>query len=178
MALLILGLCLFLIPHQLKAYAPGLRTNLLARMGENTFKGVYSLIAALGLMLVIMGYRSADYVWLWQPLPGSPVVTHALMLFAVALLMAPKLPNSWGKVVQHPMLLGIMLWAIAHLWSNGHLKALLLFGGFLLYALSNAWQQDWHKPLKQVALWQNFLWLLLSVLAYGVIRYIHVLIAK
>lgn len=177
MAWLVLGLFLFLVPHQLKAYAPNLRESLLARYGEKRFKGVYSLIALLGLILIVLGYRSAEYIWLWQPLPGSPFVTHGLMLLAVAFLVAPKMPNSWGKAVKHPMLVGIFLWGVAHLWLNGHVKGVLLFAGFALYALSNGVRQNWQMPLKPVALWQNLLWLVVSVLAYGVIRYIHVLLA-
>jgi hypothetical protein len=38
------------------------------------------------------------------------------------------------RVVQHPMLLGLGIWATVHLLANGDLRGTVLFGAFLAYA--------------------------------------------
>ena len=48
MTMLILGLLLFLGVHSLRIFAEGWRTGLRQRMGENAFKGLYSVLSIVG----------------------------------------------------------------------------------------------------------------------------------
>jgi len=175
MTLLLIGLSLFFVPHMLSSIAPTLRANVITKLGEIPYKIAYSVMAAAGLALIIIGYKTAPYIWLWAPLPGSPFVTHGLMLPAALLLVAANFPTSWGKKVKHPMMIGTLLWAVAHLWTNGHVKAVLVFGGFGLYAVWMLIKADWQKAVAPQAIWKNLTWIIVSVLAYGVIRMLHTL---
>lgn len=137
MAFLIAGLVVFLGVHTLTTLREP-RAALIGRLGEGGYKGVYSLLAAVGLGLIIWGfgrYRTYDYVQLWTPPAALHPVTIVLMWFAFVALAATYSPAGKIKgLLRHPMLVAVKAWALAHLLSNGDLGALLLFGAFLVWA--------------------------------------------
>lgn len=59
MATLIAGLVLFLGIHSLSIVNEPLRNRLQASLGEGPFKGLYSVIALIGLVLIVVGYGAA-----------------------------------------------------------------------------------------------------------------------
>jgi len=139
MLILILGLIVFLGIHSVLIVKPGLGQSMIARHGENTWKGVYTVIAIIGLLLVIYGYSIARLSALvaYVPPVGLRHLTHLLMLPVFILLFATYFPGRIKSVSRHPMLLATMLWALAHLLSNGHWADVLLFGGFLVWAVAD-----------------------------------------
>jgi uncharacterized membrane protein len=137
MAILIIGLVVFLGVHSISIVARDQRMALAERMGEGPYKGVYSLIALVGLILIIYGYglTRADPVVLWNPPTFTRHVAALLMIFVFPLLFAAYLPGRIQATVKHPMLAGVKIWAFAHLISNGTLADLVLFGSFLAWAV-------------------------------------------
>lgn len=137
MVMLILGLLLFLGIHSLPMFSY-VRGQIIQNMGMNRYRGLYSVIAGLGFLLIIMGYgryRAHDYVLLWS-LPSSlKHLTLFLMWPALVLLVAAYCPGHIKARIKHPMLYGIMIWAVAHLLVRGDAGSLLLFGGFLVWAI-------------------------------------------
>ena len=134
MALLVAGLIVFLGSHLLPA-APGLRGRLVAALGDRPYRGLFSLFSLAGLVLIIVGYGMAPRgPQLFAPsrvaIAAAPyVVTIALVLFAAA-----NMRGHTRRVVKHPMLLGLALWAAVHLAANGDLRGTILFASFLAYA--------------------------------------------
>jgi uncharacterized membrane protein len=137
MLLLILGLVIFLGMHGFTMLR-GRRAALIAKYGEGGYKGLYTLASLIGLGLIVWGYgsyRAAGYIPVWSP----PVWTRHV----VALLLLPVLPMLFSAYAQghvkarlkHPMILSVKLWALAHLLANGDLGSILLFGGFLVWAV-------------------------------------------
>jgi len=173
MTMLVTGLILFFAVHLIKPVAPNLRESLVSKLGDIPYKIAHSAIAGIGMALFIFGYKQTEYIWLWAPLPGSPFITHGLMLPAALLLIAPYIPNSWGRRTQHPMMIGVLLWAIAHLWTNGHLKAVLLFGSFGLYSVLIMMKSDWNQTIAAQPIWKNLIWVIAAILVYGVARMLH-----
>jgi len=140
MTLLIAGLLLFLGVHSIAIAAPGLRAAGIARLGANGWKGLYSLVAIAGFALLCIGYgeaRVTDPVWLWQPPKGLRHLALLLMLPVFPLLLAAYLPGKIRDKAKHPMLAATKLWALAHLLANGGLHDVLLFGGFLAWAVAD-----------------------------------------
>lgn len=140
MTLLIIGLLVFLCTHSVRIFAEGWRVRQIARIGELPWKGLFALVSALGLALIVWGYGQAraDAAALWQPPPWVSHLTALLTLPAFVLLTAAYVPGSRIKAaVGHPMILGVALWAFAHLLSNGRSADLLLFGAFLAWALAD-----------------------------------------
>lgn len=139
MLLLVIGLVLFLGIHSIRIVADPLRTRMVDSMGLWGFKGVYSLISLIGLVLIVIGYGQArlDPVWLYQPPPFLRHINMLLMLLVFPALLAAYLPGRIQNALTHPMLVAVKAWALAHLLVNGTLAGLLLFGGFLAWAVAD-----------------------------------------
>ncbi len=138
MAYLILGLVLFLGVHSVRIFAEDWRTQTRARMGEGAYKGVYSLLSLLGFGLIIWGFGMAREapVLLWVLPVGMRHAASLLTLIAFVFLAAAYVPRNGIKArFHHPMVLGIKAWALAHLMSTGTLAHVVLFGGFLAWAV-------------------------------------------
>jgi uncharacterized membrane protein len=138
MQVLIAGLVLFLGAHMLTT-ARGARSALMARFGEGAYKGLYSLVSTIGLVMIVWGfgrYRSAGYIPVWDPPSGLLPIALILMWFSFVALAATYAPAGKIKgLLRHPMLAGIKAWALAHLLVNGDLGSIILFGAFLAWAV-------------------------------------------
>ncbi len=138
MAILILGLALFLGAHSTRIIADEWRSAMVARLGLNRWKGLYSLISLIGFVLIVWGYgrARAEAVSLWSPPAWTAHVAALLTVPAFVLLAATYVPrNQIQAALHHPMVIGVQLWALAHLLANGTLPAAVLFGAFLAWAL-------------------------------------------
>jgi uncharacterized membrane protein len=138
MTLFIIGLVLFLGIHLLRAFAPGLRTSLIASMGDGPFKGVYALVSLLGLGLLIYGFGIARQQTgiLYDPPVFLRHITLLLMLIALIVLAAGFLPSGYiATYAKHPQVLAIKIWAFAHLLANGETVQVILFAAFLVWGV-------------------------------------------
>jgi uncharacterized membrane protein len=137
MALLIAGLLLFLGIHSVAIVAAPWRERAIARLGANGWRGLYSLVSAAGLALIVIGFAAARRapVVLYVPPAWLHWLAIVLMLPVFTLLLAAYLPGRIQRTLRHPMLAGVKLWATAHLLANGTLADLLLFGAFLAWAV-------------------------------------------
>lgn len=137
MAALILGLILVIGIHSLKIAAPAWRAGLVARLGEGAYRGVYSLVSGLGLVLIVWGFALAweNPVFLYTPPSWGRHLAMGLMVLALILVFASLFPAVWiRRIVAHPLLAATMLWALAHLFANGDLAGVVLFAAFLAWA--------------------------------------------
>lgn len=137
MALLILGIVLFLGIHLIRVVAPGLRTSMIASLGESGWKIAYSVASIVTLVILIYGFGQArDMTPIWSPPFWMSHITILLMLFAMICLVASLLPAGHIAVrTKHPMVLSVKIWALAHLLSNGDGAAILLFAAFLAWGV-------------------------------------------
>lgn len=131
-----------------------LRPLLAARLGEQGFRGVFALLSAVGLAWLVLAYRAAPYMPLWQPVPGAAYIAMLLMFVAFLLLafgigagnptlagadmlLKDQLPiRGITRITRHPGLWAFALWALAHLLANGDVAGVLLFGAILVTALN------------------------------------------
>jgi uncharacterized membrane protein len=138
MIYLVLGLALFLGSHSVRIFADDWRTARVKAMGLNPYKGLYSLVAIAGFVLLIYGYGEARMhpVQLYDPPLWTRHLAGLLTLPAFVLLAAAYVPGNRIKAaVGHPMVLGVKVWAFAHLISNGTLADVVLFGTILAWAI-------------------------------------------
>ncbi len=148
MSLLIIGLVLFLGIHSIAIFSPAGRDALAAKMGELPWKAIYAIVAIIGFILIIKGYAAArlDPVMIWQPPGFMRHVTALLMLPVFIFLLAAYLPGKISAALKHPMLVAVKLWALSHLLANGMLADVLLFGGFLVWAVADRISLKRRKP--------------------------------
>jgi len=175
MGILVLGLILFFAPHLLREF--GLRQRLKdALPSEGAYMGLYTLLSLVGLGVIIWGKSIAPFQMIWQPIFEWRSLSLMLMIPALICVTAGNLPLSHlRKLLRNPMLIGILLWSLSHLWSNGDLASILLFGSFgvwsslKIYTLYGVADVESKSP--------SFVWDIISLLAglalYTVIGLYH-----
>jgi len=140
MAILVLGLVIFLGLHSTRIVAEGARATAVARLGEGPWKGIYSLLSAIGFVLIIWGFARARYdaPLLWTPAPGARYATIFLMLVSMLLFAGYFVKQSHIAVaVHHPMVWSVAVFGAAHLIANGSAADVVLFGAFFVWALAD-----------------------------------------
>lgn len=138
MIALIAGLVLFLGVHSTRIVADDWRRGVIERRGERAWKGLYSLLSIAGFVLLIWGYGQARQqpVVLWPSPAWARHLAALLVLLSFVLVAAAYVPRNRIKArLHHPMMLGVKVWALAHLLANNTLADLLLFGAFLVWAV-------------------------------------------
>jgi uncharacterized membrane protein len=137
LAIMILGLLVFLGSHVFVSMRPQ-RAAVVARLGELAYKGLFSLVSLIGIILIGWGfarYRQMGYIDIWSPPPWTRHVTLVLVWPAIICVVAAYIPGDIKRTLKHPMLVGVKLWAVAHLISNGDLGSIILFGSVLAWAV-------------------------------------------
>jgi uncharacterized membrane protein len=137
LAILVVGLVVFLGGHAFVT-CRAQRAAVIARIGEGPYKGLFSLVAAIGLILIGYGfsvYRTTGWIDVWHPPRWTYYITQLLMWPASILVVAAYIRGDLWRALKHPMLVGVKTWAVAHLISNGDLGSIVLFGSVLAWAV-------------------------------------------
>src|SRR5258705_8495163 len=137
LAIMIIGLAVFLGSHTLITLRPQ-RAALIARIGEGPYKALFALVSLVGILLIGYGfglYRAGGYINIWMPPRWTRHVTELLVWPAIIAIVAAYIPGEIKRVLKHPMLAGVKLWAVAHLLSNGDLGSVIPFGSILALAV-------------------------------------------
>ena len=179
MIVLIAGLVVFLGIHAVRIVADGLRTEMIAKHGEKTWKGIYSVVSLIGFGLIIWGYILArdNPVPIWDP----PIWTRhlAVLLMAISFFLVAQNGNPQGPIsakIGHPMTAGVIIWSAAHLGANGTLADMVLFGAFFVWSVLlfisargrdvpdgetravAGWGADLKPGIVGLVLWVLFIW--------------------
>ena len=146
MTYLVLGLILWIVAHLFKRVAPELR----ARMGDKA-KGPVALVSLGAIVLMVIGYRGAEIIPLYTPVPGMGHFNNLVMVLAIYLSGVSMTNSLLISKLRHPLLVSAILWGIAHLLVNGDFASLILFGGMTLWALVeiiliNRSEGPWQRP--------------------------------
>jgi len=139
MLVLILGLILFLGLHSIRMVVDDWRTRQIARIGLNRWKAMYSIVAVVGLVLIVVGFAMARHhaLPLYTPPAWLRHLNGLFMLVALILFPAARVPNNAIKAkLHHPQLLAVKTWAFGHLLATGMLHDVVLFGSFLVWAIA------------------------------------------
>lgn len=139
MYILLLGLAIFFTVHSVSIVNAPWRDRMAERIGEWSWKGLYSLAALVGFVLIVSGYGLArqEPIILYAPPVWLRHAALLLLLPVFPLLLAAYLPGRIQAATKHPMLAATKLWAIAHLLANGMLADVVLFGAFLVWAVAD-----------------------------------------
>ncbi|CCN48554.1 putative NnrU protein [Vibrio nigripulchritudo MADA3029] len=151
MLLMILGLLMWSAIHFVPTLAPQLKRNMINQVGENGYKGIFSLLVVAGLLMIIFGWRSTIPNYLYVLGPEFRGLTMLLMLVGFILFGAAQGKTRIKRYIRHPQLMSVIVWAVAHLISNGEQRSVLLFGGLALWAVIeiiviNRRDEEWVKP--------------------------------
>lgn len=177
MTLLICGILMFTVVHLSLAMVPGIKSSIVSSMGEKTWRGIFSALAIVSILVIILGWRSAPVEYAYVPPYELRHLTMLLMLVAFILFGASKGVTDIQRYVRHPMMTAIIIWAIAHLLSNGETRSLLLFGSFLVWVILqmvflNKREGEWVKP-EPAPMTRTLKNMIISIVVYLVFFSLH-----
>lgn len=135
MVLLCVGVGLWSAVHLVPSLAGAARAGLIARIGEQPYKGLFALSLVGAIALMVLGWRSSVSTVVYVGPTWGALVTNVLVFLGLVLFVASGVPTNIKRFLRHPQLTGVAVWAGAHLLSNGDLRSLVLFGGLGLWAL-------------------------------------------
>jgi uncharacterized membrane protein len=147
-----------------------LRDTMVARIGEQPFRGLFSLLTILSIVFLVWAWSAASTTPLWYAPEWLRWVLVVVMLLAFALFVASvsqRNPTMVGgeaavaqpargivRITRHPMLWSFALWAAVHITGNGDTAALVFFGTFLVTSLAGMPSIDAKLARRDPAAWQ------------------------
>jgi len=178
MAMLITGVLLWSLVHLMKSVTPGLRASIQGAIGEGPHKGLVALLLLGSLALMIFGWRSTPGGFVYDPPTWGRHANMTLMFFAILLAGAAQGASRIRQWIRHPMLTGVLVWAVGHLLANGDNKSLVLFGGLGLWALISIVtvsrnEGAWVKPVKIASAGRELLSLVIAAILYALLFWAH-----
>jgi uncharacterized membrane protein len=177
MSLLIAGVVFWSIAHLVPAAAPGFRADLAGKFGEGPYKGLFTVDIVIALALIIFGWKAATPAAIYvPPMFDSPVPT-AFLIMAVLLFVASITPNNLKRYIRHPQMFAVIFWGIGHLLSNGDSRSVVLFGGFIAWAILeiifiNKRDGDWKKP-ESVGITKDIVTAVFTAAVFATLLYFH-----
>ena len=177
MTLLIAGLILWSGVHFIPSLATPFKQNLIAKLGNQQYRLLFSAIVILSIVLMVFGWRNIEIAAVYQPPVWGARVTGLLMLLMFILFSAAHSKTRIKRFIRHPQLTGLIVWSIAHLLANGDNRSLILFGGLGIWAiieilLINKREGLWVKP-EPAALKSEAIMLLTGLAMFAVLLLAH-----
>ncbi len=175
MTLEVIGLLLFIAVHMIPA-APGLRMELMKRLGEGGYKGLFSILAATGLGLTLYGKSVAPLIVIWTPPFQLRMMTAGLVLLSLILLVGKYAGSNLCRLTRHPMLWAVLCWGVGHLAARGDAAAMLLFGGlaaFSLVAMISANARGAVNAAPRMPWYRDAITVCVAAAAYGALLTFH-----
>lgn len=182
MILMIIGIALWVAVHLMKRVAPGARAALANRFPGGADRGVIAALLALALVLIVIGYRRADFVPVYDPFPGAGHINNLLMYVSIVLFGMGSSKGSMRAWLRHPMLMGVVVWGIAHLLVNGDMASIVLFVSMIVWAIVemaviNATAGPWTRP-EPGPFARNFVLLAIAAVLYAIIAAVHIWLGR
>lgn len=210
-----IAMALFMGSHRIPA-ALGVKEALVTGLGARGYTALFSLISTLLLLWVIWAAGRAPVISLWDQTVAARWgvnLTMPLVIFLATFGVGAPNPfafegRSSGFDPDHPGIVGLtrqpllwalLLWSAVHLWANGDLAHVILFGVFALFSamgmrlVENRRRQDmgpaeWSRQTVRTGLvpfvalmtgrWRPrlqppFLRLALAILAWAALWHLH-----
>ena len=174
MILLFIGVLLTALMH-LVAAVPSLKAKLKARVGERAYGPLFGIASLAGIAIIVLGWRASDFVHVYDPPEWGRHANFLLTLIAFICLGIFIFRGRLRQKLRFPMAFAAIFWATGHLLANGDLASIILFGGFLAYALAHLaiGLANGVRPSPEVRAGHNLLSVLIGIALYGVMVQIH-----
>ena len=177
MALLVSGLLVWWVVHLFPAVATEARARLINKFGLGSYKGCFALLIVISIILMVSGWRSIEPVDIYLPPAWGRHLTYILVLLTFILFVAAKRKTNIKRILRHPQLIGLVLWSIGHLLSNGDNRSLVLFIGLgvwaiLEIAMINRRTGEWVKP-EPVPVQSDVITVVLGLILFALLFWAH-----
>ena len=177
MLLLVLGVLVWSLVHLFPCVMPNKRNRLNDSMG-NKYQGLFALTIVLSIVFMVFGWRHTVPEYVYNPPAWGRHLTMLLVFIAVVLFGAASAPSRIKQWIRHPMLIGVLVWALAHLLANGDSRSVVLFGGMLIWSVLSVFfinRRDgvWEKPVQPEGWVPDIKLLVISLVIYIVLIFLH-----
>ena len=133
MHILLLGLAVFVVSHVLPM--TGAKPALKQRLGDRGYGAVFGVLSLVSLGLIVWGYSQTEYIGLYEPPMWGHHVTIFCVFAAILVLVSVLVPSHLRHWISNPLAVGFLLWAIGHLFANGDVASVVMFGTFAAYCI-------------------------------------------
>lgn len=177
MALLVVGIVFYCLLHLFPATQPAARASLQQKLGENTYRGLFSLFIIGSLVIIVFGWKSASPSPVYSPPMSGNIVSAGLVLVGLVLFFASQTQGNIKRFVRHPQMTGTIFWGVAHLLVNGDSRSIALFGGLTLWAVAeitliNRRDGKWDRP-GPAAIKNDLIPLAVGILVFAGVAHFH-----
>jgi uncharacterized membrane protein len=169
---------LWVVVHLFPSVMPTARANLIEKVGEGPYKGLFAVDLVIAIVLMVFGWRSITPEYLYTPPLGvTPYLVSVLVLISFVLMGAANVPTNIKRYLRHPMLTGVIVWGVAHLLANGDNRSVILFGGLTVWAaiaIVTISKRDgaWTKP-DPVPVLKDIVLVIVGLVLTAVVAYFH-----
>jgi uncharacterized membrane protein len=177
MNLLITGVLIWSLAHLFPAAMNDTRARLIARLGNNAYRALFSVVIIASLVIIVFGWKSAIPSNVYSPPLAGSKLPSVLILIAFILFVAAQRHSNIKRFIRHPQLTGVAAWGIAHLLSNGDSRSVVLFGGMTLWSivtmlLCSRRDGAWQKP-GPVAISSDLVTAVVGTIGFAALLYFH-----
>ncbi len=174
MIVLALGVVLVSALHLIPAL-PEIKATVIARVGQRAYGPVFAMTSVVALAFIIVGWRMAEIVPVYEPAAWGRHVNFGLTLVGFVCLGIFLFRGSLRQRLRFPMGIAVLFWATGHLLANGDFRSLILFGGLLIYAILHMTigMLQGVRPTPEIRSGHDFLAVMTGVALYGAMTQLH-----
>jgi uncharacterized membrane protein len=179
MGLLIIGVLLWAVVHLYPSIFPERRSQLMERLGSK-YQGIFALTIVFSILLIVLGWRSTVPNPVYD-IPSWGRHLNMLTMFIAILLLGAGSATGISRIkqyIRHPMLMGFIIWGVGHLFANGDIRSVILFGGMTIWGIISLFtisrnEGAWVKPSEVAGVKREGILLVITVVLYLVLFISH-----
>ncbi|HUQ36487.1 MAG TPA: NnrU family protein [Aestuariivirga sp.] len=174
MTILAAGVLLFVLLHGVAA-VPRYKSHVKSRTGERWYGPVFGLASLFAIAVIVLGWRSSNFVMVYEPALWGWYVNYGLTFLGFLCLGIFLFRGSYRQRLRFPMGIATVFWAVGHLFANGDLASLILFGGLLLGSVAHIAVSlvNGIRPTPEVRIGHDGLSLIFGAAIYGIMTQLH-----
>jgi uncharacterized membrane protein len=174
MIILAAGVLLFALLHGVAA-VPRYKSYVKSRTDELWYGPGFGLASLVAIAVIVLGWRSSGFVAIYEPRPWGWYVNYVLTFIGFLCLGIFLFRGSYRQALRFPMGIATVFWAVGHLFANGDLASLILFGGLLLGSIAHMALAvaNGIRPTPEVRIGHNGLSLIFGAALYGIMTQLH-----
>jgi uncharacterized membrane protein len=174
MIILAAGVLLFVLLHGVAA-VPRYKSYIKSRTGEKWYGPVFGIALLFAIAVIVLGWRNSSFVTVYEPPLWGWYVNYVLTFVGFLCVGIFLFRGSYRQRLRFPMGIATVFWAAGHLFTNGDLASLILFGGLLLGSVAHmaVAMSNGIRPTPEVRIGHDGLSLIFGAALYGIMTQLH-----
>ena len=168
------GVLLFGLLHGIAA-VPQYKGYVKSQLGERWYGPAFGVASLFAIAVIVLGWRSSSFLEVYDPPSWGWYVNYGLTFIGFLCVGVFLFRGSLRQRLRFPMGIAVIFWAVGHLFANGDLAGLILFGGLLLVACAHVVVATANgiRPSPEVRIGHDGLSLIFGAALYGIMTQLH-----